>query len=217
MVTRFGGFAWLVVVALAVAPGCYTWRSASADRTVWDELPQDPRPELWIQGSPKVAAVFEGVYTAFGDVEPAPDERATQRYRRMFHDAHIFTRLVDARQGAGDGLCRVRLERSFHENEHSAENISKAVTVPGLLGYKFELVATLRLELDWPERDPVSYEARSVLTRVYHHSDRRDEARRIVYLEAERANSEAILHQLRANEDLFDRVVPLDDPSVSPL
>lgn len=207
---RYGDLGWLAVLAAGlVASGCYTWRGTSADHTLWDELPNDPRPELWIEGSPKVAVAFEGVYTALGDAAPVADERSTEHYRRVLREAHVFSELGNpAREPPG--LCRVRLERRFREDENTAANFSKALTVPGLLGYRFGLLATFRLELACPERAPVGYEARSVLTRIYHHAERRDEARRIAYYEAEEANSQAILHQLRADGDLFDVGAALD-------
>jgi hypothetical protein len=215
----FGSLAFLaaLVASMCLAPGCYTWRSASADRTVWEELPNDPRPELWVEGTPRVPVVFEGVVSAFGDLEPALDERATEHYRRLLREAHVFTDVLDHEREGIEGLSRVRLERVFQEDDHTSANMTKAVTVPGLLGYRFGLTATFRLELERPGSAPETYEARSVLTRIYHHADRRDEARRVVYYEAERANSEAILHQLRADVSLFDPVVPLDDPRLAPL
>jgi hypothetical protein len=39
-----------------------------------------------------------------------------------------------------------------------------------VLGYRFDLVATLRLELARPDGDPARYEARSSLTRIYHYA-----------------------------------------------
>lgn len=212
--TRFGWFGWQISLLTAgfLVSGCYTWRGARADRTVWHELPRDPRPELWVEGTPKVPVVFEGVYSAIGDVEPSLDERLIEHYSGVLRRAHVFTEVLDRERDGIEGLGRVRIERIFKEDQHLTANMTKATTVPGLLGYRFGLVATFRLELERPDRDPVIYEARSVLTRIYHHSERRDEARRIVYYEAEHANSQAVLHQIRADKDLFDPVVLLGDP-----
>lgn len=207
---RCGSLGSLISLAVAVllTSGCYTWRSSSADRTVWDALPNDPRPELWIEGSPRVPVVFEGVYSQWGDAEPVLDEPSTKHYLRVFRDAHVFSEVLDRERGANAGLSRLRMQRILQEDDNDAANMTMAATVPGLLGYRFQLVSTFRLELDRPGGDPVTYEARSVLTRIYHHADRRDDARRIVYYEAERANAEAILHQIRTNADLFDPVTP---------
>jgi hypothetical protein len=187
------------------------WRSAGADSTVWNELPDDPRPELWVEGTPRLAVVFEGVYRALGDAEPSFDSQATGYYRRALRRAGVFSEVLSREDESAAGLPVVRMQRSFREDDHTAANMGKAFTVPGVLGYRFDLVATLSLELARPDRDPVRYEARSSLTRIYHYASNRDGARRLVYMEADRANTEAVMHQLRADPDLFEASPPLGD------
>jgi hypothetical protein len=221
-VSRSGSFDCLaslvaLVATLCLASGCYTFRGTGSDLTTWEELPNDPRPETWVEGSPRVAVVLEDVVSVFGAAEPASDERLTQYYRDVLRKAHVFSEVLDQGGEGSEGLSRVRLERVFQEDDHTGANMTKAVTVPGLLGYRFGLTATFTLELERPGSAPVTYQARSVVTRIYHHADHRDEARRMVYQEAERANAQAILHQLRADADLFDPVVPLDDSRLAPL
>ncbi len=195
-----------LATALLVASGCYTFRSSGSDRTVWEELPNDPRPELWIEGTPKVGIVFEGVYSALNDAEPWLDEQATGYYQKQLRRSRIFTEVHDGGRRAPEGLARVRMRRLVREDGNTGANLTKAATVPGLLVYRFGLEATLRLELEHPDGETSTYEARSVLTRIYHHSGNRDAARQLLYREADGANTKAILHQLRADADLFDPV-----------
>jgi hypothetical protein len=201
----------LVAVGL-LASGCYTFRSSGTDSTVWDELPNDPRPELWAQGVPKLAVVFEGTYSGPSGGEPLLDERSTEFYQRTLRESKIFSQVMDGASPPSEGLPRVRMRRLFEELDHTGANFTKAATVPGLLGYRFGLVATLTLEIRPPEGDPVVYEAKSALTRIYHHSGRRDAARMLLYREADHANTQAILHQLRADPDLFEPLGPPGEP-----
>jgi len=100
------------------------------------------------------------------------------------------------------------MERLFRQDTYTGTNVAQAVTLPGLVGYRFGLVATLRLDLRGPDGAPSIYEARSRLTRIYYSAGRLDASRRLVFYEADRANSEAILHQLRADPALFDSTAP---------
>lgn len=212
---RFECLRWSLCFASAglLVSGCYMIRSPSEDRTVWNELPNDPRPELWVEGAPKLGVVFEGVYRALGDTEPSPDAQATEFYRRALGDADVFTEVLGREAEATGQLSRVRMERIYREDDQMAANMTKAVTTAGLLGYRFTLIATLTLEIQPPDGDPVTYEARSVLTRIYHHSGNRDRSRRLVYFEADRANTDALLHQLRADPELFEPAIPLGESS----
>lgn len=173
------------------------------------ELPHDPRPELWAEGEPVLPVVFDGAYLAMGDEEPAFDYPTTQNYREILRRARLFSAVREPQQAGIRGLCRVRVDRLFREDDHTAANMAKAATVPGLLGYRFELTATIRLRLECPHGESATYEARSVLKHIYHHSDVRSQAREHVYRAADRANLEAILHQLRADPDLFRSPTPL--------
>ena len=184
-------------------------RSANEDRTLWDELPDDPRPELWVEGAPKLAVVLEGVYRARGDAVASPDPQATEFYRSGLGAARVFTEVLGPEATGVGELPRIRMERRYREDDQMAANLAKAATTAGLLSYRYSLTATLRLELQTVGGDPVAYEARSTLTRIYHHAGNRDRARRILYFEADRANTEALLHQLRADPKLFEEEPPL--------
>jgi hypothetical protein len=180
-------------------------RSPNDDRTNWDELPNDPRPELWAEGSPKLSVVLWGVYKGLGDSVPIPDPQATAFYRGALGKAGVFTEVLGAEAAGAEQLPRVRMERRYREDDHMAANMVKAATSAGLLSYRYTLIATLRLELETVGGgDPVVYEARSTLTRIYHHAGNRDRARRLLYFEADRANTEAVLHQLRADSRFFE-------------
>ena len=193
-----------VAAAGLLASGCYMIRSPNEDRTDWVELPNDPRPELWAEGAPRLAVVLEGAYKGLGDSPTVPDAQATEFYRRSLGEARIFTEVLRPEEAGNSQLSRVRMERRYWEDDHLAANMAKATTSAGLLSYRYTLVATLRLELQTDDGGPVTYEARSKLTRVYHHAGNRDRARRILYFEADRANTEAVLHQLRADTNLFE-------------
>jgi hypothetical protein len=201
---RLSGRLFALALAGLLAPGCHMFRSAEADRTVWNELPSDPRPELWAEGEPRIAVVFEGAYRALGDAPPSFDPNATEYYRRKLRRAGAFTQVLKRDHAEAGGLPVVRMQRSFREDDHTVANLSQALTIPGVLGYRFGLVATLTLELTRPDAPPVVYEARSSLVRIYHYASNHDNARRLVYFEADRANTEAILHQLRAAPALFE-------------
>jgi hypothetical protein len=194
-----------------VLSACYALRPVAADRTNWDELPNDPRPELWVEGSPRVAVVLDGVYSATGDSQPSFDAQSTQYYLSLLRQSHVFTQVMDREPEPGQPRCRVRMERTFQEDAHTGANLTMAATVPGLLGYRFGLVATLKLQLERPDGAPLVYEARSRITHIYYSSARTTAARLLVYREADRANTDAILHQLRADPNLFDPVTPLSD------
>lgn len=209
------GFLSLVAAGL-IASGCYMIRSASEDRTLWDELPNDPRPELWSEGEPRLGVVLEGVYRALGDSAPSPDPQATKFLRRELDEARVFTEVLGPEAAGVGQLARVRMERRYREDDHMAANMAKAATSAGLLSYRYTLMATLRLELQPVGGDPVSYEARSKLTRIYHHAGNRDRARLLLYFEADRANREALLHQLRADSRLFEAGTPLADTAAPP-
>ena len=206
---RFAVLLPLLVASTWIDSACITWRSSDADVTKWEEFPNDPRPELWVKGAPRLAVVLDGVYTATGDAEPAFDAPSTESYRRMLLQGRVFSEVVDREAAAGAPLARVRLERVFEEDAHTGSNLTQAVTVPGLLGYRFALVATYRLRIEPVEGAPSVYEARSRLTQIYHAAVRADASRLLVYREADRANTEAILHQLRADPALFDAVLPV--------
>ena len=213
--SAFAGSVLPLVASGLLLSACYTFRSHSSDRTNWDELPNDPRPELWVEGSPRVAVILDGVYSALGDQQPVFDSRSTAYYLRLLRHARIFTEVLDREPDPEPSPppCRVRMERVFQEDAHSGANLTMAATVPGLLGFRFGLVATLKLELGRGRGAPVVYEARSRLTRIYYSSARMNDARLLVYREADRANTEAILHQLRADPDLYDPVTPLGGAS----
>ena len=206
---RLAGLLPLLVASAWIDSGCVTFRSSDADVTKWDEFPNDPRPELWVKGSPRLSVVLDGVYTATGDGQPAFDAPSTQSYLRMLRQGRVFTEVVDREAEADAPLPRVRLERVFEEDAHTGSNLTQAVTVPGLLGYRVALVATYRLHLEPVEGAPSVYEARSRLTQIYHAAARADASRLLVYREADRANTEAILHQLRADPALFDAAIPV--------
>src|SRR5262249_60454648 len=157
---------------------------------------------------PCVSVVLDGVYPAAGDAEPAFDAPSTESYLRMLRQGRVFSEVVDREAAAGTRLPRVRLERVFEEDAHTGSNLTQAVTVPGLLGYRFALVATYRLRLEPVEGAPSLYEARTRITQIYHAAVRADTSRLLVYREADRANTEAILHQLRAGPALFDARFP---------
>jgi hypothetical protein len=212
---RVGG--WLSLAAAGLlASGCYMIRSPNDDRTDWVELPNDPRPELWAEGPPRLAVVLEGAYKARGDAAPLPDPQATEFYRRSLREARVFSEVLRPTDEGTERLPRLRLERRYWEDDHMAANMAKAATTAGLLSYRFTLTATLRLELETGE-GPVRYEARSQLTRIYHHAGNRDRSRRILYFEADRANTEAVMHQLRADTKLFGAgAFAADTPAVSP-
>ena len=206
---RLAGLLPFLVASALFDSACITFRSADADRTNWDELPNDPRPELWVKGSPRLAVVFDGVYSATGDEPPAFDAKLTGYYLRVLRKARVFSEVVDRESAPGSGLGRVRLERIFHEDAHTGANLTMAATVPGLFGYRIGLVATYTLRLERAEGDPAVYEARSRLTHIYHAAVRADASRLLVYREADRANTEAIVHQLRADPDLFEAATPV--------
>jgi hypothetical protein len=199
----------LLLASALTDSACITFRSANADRTNWDELPNDPRPELRVEGTPRVAVVFDGVYTALGDAEPAFDAPSTGHYLGVLRKAGVFREVVDRESAPGPGLRRVRVERLFEEDAHTGSNLTQAVTVPGLLGYRFALTATYRLQLERPEGAPAVYEARSRLTHIYHAAAHADASRLLIYREADRANTEALVNQLRADPELFDSVTSL--------
>ena len=203
-----------MLLPLLVASGlgwsaCITFRSPSADRTNWDELPNDPRPELWVQGVPRLRVIFDGVYTGKGDEAPEFDAQSTEYCLRWLRQSRIFREVLDRDATPGPQHRRVRMERSFEEDGHTAANLAMATTVPGLVGYRFALVATYRLVLEGEVGAPTVYEARSRLTRIYHAAGRADSSRLLVYHEADRANTDALLHQLRADPALFDPATPL--------
>jgi len=206
---RSAGLLLLLVASALLDSACITFRSASADRTNWDELPNDPRPELRVQGSPRIAVVFDGVYTALGDAEPTFDAPSTEHYLKVLGEARVFSKVVDREAAPGPGLRRVRVDRLFEEDDHTGSNLTQAVTVPGLLGYRFALTATYRLQIERPDGAPAVYEARSRLTHIYHAAAYADDSRLLVYREADRANTEALLNQLRADPELFDSVTSL--------
>jgi hypothetical protein len=205
---RFVGLLPFLIASALIDSACITFRSASADRTNWDELPNDPRPELWAKGAPRLAVVFDGVYSATGDEQPSFDGKSTEYYLRALRKARVFTEVVDREAAPSPRLRRVRLERIYEEDAHTGANLTMAATVPGLLGYRFGLTATYRLQLERMDGAPALYEARSRLTHIYHAAVRADASRLLVYREADRVNTEAILHQLRADPDLFDSVTP---------
>ena len=153
--------------------------------------------------------VLEGVYRARGDAVASPDPQATEFYRRGLGAARVFTEVLGPEATGAGELPRIRMERRYREDDQMAANLAKAATTAGLLSYRYSLTATLRLELQTVGGDPVAYEARSMLTRIYHHAGNRDRARRILYFEADRANTEALLHQLRADPKLFEEEPPL--------
>jgi hypothetical protein len=192
-------------------------RSPNEDRTDWVELPNDPRPELWAEGAPKLSVVLWGVYKGLGDSAPVPDPQATAFYRREIDKAGVFTEVLGSEAAGAEQLSRVRMERRYREDDHMAANMAKAATSAGLLSYRYTLIATLRLELEPAGGgDPIVYEARSTLTRIYHHAGNRDRARWLLYFEADRANTEAVLHQLRADPRLFETGASVaDNPAVS--
>src|SRR5262245_31826476 len=171
-------------------------------------MPNDPRPELWVQGVPRLLVVFEGVYTATGDEEPAFDAPSTEHYLGVLRKARVFGEVLERDAEPGAQHRRLRVKRLFEEDANTAANLGQAVTVPGLLGYRFELVATYRLELEREEGAPAVYEARSRLTRIYHAAGRADQSRLLVYHEADRANTAALVHQLRADPALFESATP---------
>ena len=198
------GLLLLLVASGLHASGCITFRSASANRTDWEELPNDPRPELHVHGTPRVAVVFEGVFSALGDQTPAFDELSSEHYLKVLRQSGAFTEVAGRDDATGEGLPRVRVERLFVEDAHTGSNLTQAVTVPGLLGYRFALTATYRLHLERADGAPVVYEARSRLTHIYHAAAHADASRLLVYGEADRANTEALVNQLRADPELFD-------------
>ena len=187
-----------------LASGCYTWRSASADGTIWNQLPNDPRPELWAEGAPKLSVIFEGAYRALGAAEPTFDPQSTEYYLGALRKAGAFAEVIERSSEREGSLPRVRMTRVFVEAENLPANLVKAVTVPGLLGYRYDLVGTLTLEIQPPDGEPVRYEARSSLTCVYHTAGNRDAARLFAFRETDRVNTEAVLHQLRADPQLFE-------------
>jgi hypothetical protein len=148
---RLSGRLFALALAGLLAPGCHMFRSAEADRTVWNELPSDPRPELWAEGEPRIAVVFEGAYRALGDAPPSFDPNATEYYRRKLRRAGAFTQVLKRDHAEAGGLPVVRMQRSFREDDHTVANLSQALTIPGVLGYRFGLVATLTLELTRPD------------------------------------------------------------------
>ena len=202
---------FLATVGL-LGSGCYTWRSASADGTIWNELPNDPRPELWAEGTPKLSVVFDGAYRALGDAEPSFDPKSTQYYLGALRKAGAFAEVLERGSEEEGRLPRVRMTRIFVETDNLPVNLVKAVTVPGLLGYRYDLVGTLTLEIQPPNGEPIRYEARSSLTCVYHTAGNHDNARRFAFREADRVNTEAVLHQLRADPRLFELLPPAATP-----
>ena len=209
--TRVCALLSLATVGL-LASGCYTWRSANADSTVWHELPNDPRPELWAEGVPKLSVVFDGAYRARGDAEPSFDPQSTEYYLGALRQAGAFAEVVEPGTEGEGRLPRVRITRSFLEADNLPVNLVKAVTLPGLLGYRYDLVGTLTLEIQPPDGEPVRYQARSSLTCIYHTAGNRDNARRFAFRESDRVNTEAVLHQLRADPQLFESGVPAAEP-----
>jgi len=209
-VARIGYRHTLLSVATAglLASGCFMWRSADADVTIWNEMPEDPRPELWAEGEPRLTVVFEGAYRALGDAQPSYDAQASEYFLRVLRKNSAFKEVLGRDAEASGSHARVRVERLYRETENFAENMMKAATIPGVLGYHYDLVGTLRLELRSPDGDPVTYEARSVLRRVYHSAGNRDNARRLAFYEVDRANIDAVLHQLRADPALFEAGAP---------
>ena len=157
-------------------------------------------------GSPRLSIVLDGVYGALGDAEPALDAQATQYYLGVLRESGVFREVFGGDAGAEPTLPRVRMQRLYQEDGNTGANLAMAATVPGLLGYRFALVATLRLELEGADGAPRVYEARSRLTRIYHHAGNTDAARLFVYFEADRANTAAIVHQLQADASLFEPV-----------
>lgn len=209
---RLVAFLPLLVASPLALPACITFRPASSDLTKWDEMPNDPRPELWVQGVPRLSVVFDGVYTATGDEEPAFDAQSTDYYLRVLRKARVFDQVLDREAEPGTQHRRIRVERLFQEDANMAANLSMAVTVPGLLGYRFGLLATYKLELEREGDAPAVYEARSRLTRIYYAAGRADASRLLVYSEADRANTAALVNQLRADPALFDSVTPRPAP-----
>jgi len=200
-----------LIAALAL-PGCYWFRfGGNPDRTVYEQVPEDVPAERWIQGTPRLAVEFEGAFRIDGKGRSARDPHASDYYLRLLRKTGLFgdVRLAEPDVAArpdpgGVRGARVRLLLDYREDSHSAGDLVKAALTPGLTAYKMSLDGTQRLELSVPwSEQVVSYEARSVLTRLYYQSGRATASRQILHDEADRLNFLAIVHRMRSDPLLF--------------
>jgi hypothetical protein len=198
-----------VAVCLLLAPACYTSHFGGArDKTVYHRVPEDVPEEKWIRAEPSVPVRFEGVFVSTGRDEPTRDEAASMSYSRLLRKARVFAAVrgpdVAAPPEPLAEVGRVRLDVVYLEDSNSAENLVKAALVPGATGYRIDLTSTMRLQLVPPGGgDAISYQAISVLTRVYHHASHHDAAKRMLIDDADHTNFLAIIHQLRADPRLY--------------
>ena len=201
-----------MLLAAPLVSACYVFRFGNPDATEVRELPPEVPRSAWLDGPPRVAAVFEGVRRSVNDGPLVPDENASHSYARRLRKAKLFSEVGGPDvAGAPEDAARVRVEIRYVEDLQDASNLARAVIAPGLTGYRLDLdgVTTLYLELPDGETSRV-YEARTALTRVYYRSQRRDVSRQILYREVEETNFLAIVHQLRAESLLF---APATEPA----
>jgi hypothetical protein len=197
----------LVVAALLLAPGCYTVRFGNHDRTEYVQLPKDIPREQWARGKPIVTVAFEGVLESVGEGEPYPDDNDSFYYSRLLRKAEVFEAVRGPDVAAGDSpvpLARARLELHYEEDDHTSGNFAKAALAPGLAHYRFDLAGTMRFVLTLPDSEQeVTYEATTILSRLYFSSGRRRSGRLMLYREVDKTNFLNIIHQLRTDPRLY--------------
>lgn len=195
------------MAAVLLAPACYTVRFGDQDRTVYVQVPEDIPREQWVRGEPAIAVAFEGVVESLGEGEPHPDDNDSLYYARLLRKAQLFQEVFGPDAAAGGSaapLARARLELHYEEESNDGANFAKAAIAPGMVAYRFDLAATMRFVLEFPAtEEALVYEAKTVLSRRYYNSGRRQRSRVQLYREADKTNFLNIVHQMRADPRLY--------------